>query len=543
MKLIPAVPYDTDSEAEKKIFGYLRETDLGLSAVALHSLSLSDVQYRLAGEIDFIIVSRLGLLILEVKGGGVKVVDGEWHFTNRYGQTNRKRRGPFKQAEDATFRLKTDLEREGIDLRRNLIAHGVCFPDVIFDQHSAEWSDEIIFDQRSEPSARAFTRYLQGLYTYWSKLKGNTEPLSKELLEDIVGYLRPNFEFLPSVSSVLSKLQRSMDKLTEDQCAAVDAAERFPQLICEGGAGTGKTFIALHVARQLTIEFRKVGLVVWNPSLAAFLRSRVTGSRVAVITYEEVMRLDPGAFDALIVDEGQDLMRPEYLAELGRVLKGGISEGRWRFFLDPNAQSALEGNFDRATYEAFSSGHHPLVLKRNCRNTQDIVLQTRLVSGADMGVAFAGDGPPVEFHYWKDPAEAAKLLERQLHSLQMMGVRSEEITILSPNPMAGSCLALMCSAVRSRIIELTPENSADMPLKGTTFSTIRNFKGFENSIIIVTDLNRLESDEDLATFYVAMSRARGRLIIDVAENLRSRLIELQQQNVILLSKDIQHGNH
>ncbi|MBS1711256.1 MAG: NERD domain-containing protein [Armatimonadetes bacterium] len=543
MRVIPAVPYDTDSEAERKIFDFLREIDLGSESVALHSLSLSDVHYRLAGEIDFVIVCREGILILEVKGGGVKVVDGVWYFTNRYGQTNRKRRGPFKQAEEAAFRLKRDLSDEGLDLRDHLLAHGVCFPDIRFDQHSTEWPDEIVFDQRFEASPQSFGRYLKGLFRYWRTLKANTEPLSKGLIEDVAGYLRPSFEVLPSISSVLSKLQRRMDKLTEDQCAAVDAAERFPQLICEGGAGTGKTFIAMHVARQLAVENDRVGLVVWNPSLAAFLQSRLTDPRVAVICYKEASKLESNSLDALVVDEGQDLMRREYLAELERILVGGLTEGSWRIFLDPNAQSGLEGNFDRATYESLVAGHHPLVLKRNCRNTQDIVLQTRLISGADMGVAFAGDGPPVEIHYWKDKAGAAKLIEEQLLALQMSGVRPEDITILSPYEMVDSSLAQVSPAVRARIVNLTPEVARNLPLQSTSFSTIRNFKGLENSLVIATDLDRLDNDGDLATFYVAMSRARGRLLMNVAERLRTPLRDLQLKHVSLMTQDTANVQH
>lgn len=54
----------------------------------------------------------------------------------------------------------------------------------------------------------------------------------------------------------------------------------------------------------------------------------------------------------------------------------------------------------------------------------------------------------------------------------------------------------------------------DFPLKHVSFTTIGNFKGLENEVVIVIDVPPLPSDrQDLATRYVGMSRARSLLSI------------------------------
>ena len=38
--------------------------------------------------------------------------------------------------------------------------------------------------------------------------------------------------------------------------------------------------------------------------------------------------------DYLIIDEAQDLMTDDYLETLDLLLKGGLKDGNWRFFMD-----------------------------------------------------------------------------------------------------------------------------------------------------------------------------------------------------------------
>ncbi len=74
MRMIPSFPHKTDSSGEWRVFDRLRtafehDTDSDLSA--FHSLNLTRHAYKRFGEIDFVIVGGPGVLVLEVKGGGI----------------------------------------------------------------------------------------------------------------------------------------------------------------------------------------------------------------------------------------------------------------------------------------------------------------------------------------------------------------------------------------------------------------------------------------------------------------------------------------
>ena len=82
------------SSAEKKIFEKLKDLNLK-NAYILHSLGLPRHKNKIYGEIDFVIVCENGIACLEIKGGKVQCVQGEWIFQNRYGQEFKKNEDPL----------------------------------------------------------------------------------------------------------------------------------------------------------------------------------------------------------------------------------------------------------------------------------------------------------------------------------------------------------------------------------------------------------------------------------------------------------------
>ena len=58
------------SRAERKVFESLSNINVGQHCLSYHSLNLPDHAYKFLAELDFVIVSALGVLVLEVKGEG-----------------------------------------------------------------------------------------------------------------------------------------------------------------------------------------------------------------------------------------------------------------------------------------------------------------------------------------------------------------------------------------------------------------------------------------------------------------------------------------
>lgn len=54
---------------------------------------------------------------------------------------------------------------------------------------------------------------------------------------------------------------------------------------------------------------------------------------------EAFLELEIEQFDCLILDEAQDLMTEHYLEALDFILKDGLCDGRWYFFMDAEKQN------------------------------------------------------------------------------------------------------------------------------------------------------------------------------------------------------------
>jgi len=76
----PKIHPDVKSSAERRFFDWIRDEAGTEDWICLHSLGLSEHEAKRRAEIDFLLLTRIGIFVLEVKGGRVTRKDGEWHF-------------------------------------------------------------------------------------------------------------------------------------------------------------------------------------------------------------------------------------------------------------------------------------------------------------------------------------------------------------------------------------------------------------------------------------------------------------------------------
>ena len=95
--MIPSViSPDVKSNAEKHIFKWFQKAPGTEDWIILHSLGVSNHKKVIHGEVDFFaLIPEMGIFALEVKGGRVRRQNGIWSFTDKYGHTDTKERGPF----------------------------------------------------------------------------------------------------------------------------------------------------------------------------------------------------------------------------------------------------------------------------------------------------------------------------------------------------------------------------------------------------------------------------------------------------------------
>ena len=84
---------------------------------------------------------------------------------------------------------------------------------------------------------------------------------------------------LPQRSVVARALanQDAADALTEHQAVILDAIQLLNRVEIRGGAGSGKTFLAMEQARRLSAKGQRVALVCYSHGLASYLE-RITAN-------------------------------------------------------------------------------------------------------------------------------------------------------------------------------------------------------------------------------------------------------------------------
>ena len=336
-------------------------------------------------------------------------------------------------------------------------------------------------------------------------------------LKALQQFLRPDFEAVVPLHVSVHDVEARIVRLTEDQLRWVDAIEVNPRVICSGGAGTGKTMLALELARRWCAAGMKTVLACHSPWLKRYLeRYSLPGLTISLADSIHVTARRAGIdkFDALIVDEGQDILNMDALDMLDRFLSGGISEGQWCFFHDVNNQSGLCGSYVPDAYDYLSASnalHIPL--KTNCRNSLPILQRIQGDLNADVGNSGVGDGPAVREVCVTDVDSAIQALGKELHDLvDCEGFNPGDIVVLSPVPFTQSWTSSLPSNIRDSITVLDDASPRNMSRHTIGYAQIGDFKGLESEVVVLVDMSRPGHNETLRSLhYVGMSRARALL--------------------------------
>lgn len=550
-RMIPAAAVEsTSSSAERKLFTLFRD-QLPATWTVLHSLGLSSHAKKPWAEIDFVLVGPDGVYCLEVKGGDVSRHNGLWHFTDRYGNVHTKAEGPFQQVGGAAAALYHFLTEHSRGFNA-IVGYGVMMPDVVFREDGPDIELNVLYD--STDAERSMKAYVQRLAEYWRKrLRRSDDPLAPGECSSIVDALRGDFDFHKPLSRIAQDVCNELLSLTTDQYKALDTMEENPRCIIKGGAGTGKTLLAVEEARRAAAHRKRVLLCCYSRNLATFLKSAIDEELIHIESLHRLMygyisaagltsllpdaeehylfevgypqtciealtRLDSfQPFDTIVVDEAQDLMLDTYLDVLDVLLKDGLDQGMWCFFLDPK-QNVFKG-IQQGIHERLKRCHAAVAtLHVNCRNTRPIAVSNALLSGLSPDAVARAGGPEVEMYWFRDRSHVRRAISNFIARLLSDGVRAEQIVILSPYRLAASAVAHGIDCPHS-IADLS---DTGVPAGGCIgFSTISAFKGLEADFVGVVDINHLLSPEMTSFIYVATSRARVLLGVFIDEQSRA----------------------
>lgn len=551
----PYMGEEIKSNAEKKMYDVLQQLNME-DAYVLHSLGLPKHQSKIYGEIDFVVVCKRGVLCLEIKGGRVECRDGKWFFTDRYGVERQKPEGPFAQVIGNMFSILTELKNRFTNnphMKNALVGCGVVFPDIEFKSTSQEIIPEIVYDTRTDN----ITDYINGVFDYWTE-RQHREPskFSKRDVKDIVDFFRGDFTFVPTLRDRLDNVEKRLVRLTNEQSQIMYALGLNRHLLIEGNAGTGKTLLAMNFVSQRATKGDKVLYLTFNKNLAKNINTQIEkNDNLKVINihalFGEYVTVDmtkmsanpqkyfgeelPEAFfdyinglnadeldnikyDLLVMDEGQDIIKPIYLYSLDALLKGGLEKGNWAIFYDEK-QNIYNPEYADGMEILESYNKTKFKLFVNCRNTVQIGTYSSKASGVEITDFLQENGEEVQKISYTDEADFKQKIKDIMKKLRAEKIDSTDVAFLAPKKYSNSMLSTAGISVNELGDNYDPKSQLPK------FATIQGFKGLDAKIVVLVEVDNITSKNFAKFMYIAGTRARTLLYVVASEDYWKREVQ------------------
>src|SRR6266511_1778250 len=557
-RLIPAFMDDATPPGERDVFNMLAGGPSDW--VALHSLDVAPWNRGLRTEIDFVVIAPdSGVLCIEVKShDAISFENDRWLPTTI-------KRSPFKQASDGRHALYRGLREVAPQLKHVPIVHCCIFPNAQFDVgrnlsvHSWELMDVRVF--RGFASAETFCAELKARMIKSIKSDANlhrlTNPLSQWQIDDLIRSCVPIQKRRPDARDEIIRREQHVEAiLREQQKPVLRLAALNDRIVVSGGAGTGKTLIALELARRGAEDGRRVGLLCFNQMVGDWLENKaqnlepkipnlVVGRAVRVMAQMAEIEIpkqpasdfwenelpqmleqrltDPdfaaiASFDYLVIDEAQDLLaRPTLWCCVVGCLTGGISSGKFCLLGDFDNQTLGDREVMTEQLMSLDASARPVKWKlaENCRNYRivgDTALQLAGLTGnVYSGYMRVGGGVQnYNISFYTSETEQLNQLSQWLKEFKAQRYKPSEITILSFR--AGEACA--ATQLRDRGLKIGPAWHRGDHIG---YATVHAFKGLENKIILLTDVLLEEKDFHRYLFYTGMTRATevARVLCDI----------------------------
>jgi hypothetical protein len=549
------------SQAEEQVYRLAKS--LSNEWRVYHSITLSmkeEYDGVKDGEIDFVLYHpKHGVIVLEVKGGRISLDgdSGKFYSLNRHGRSFLIK-NPFQQAITWRNRFVRFLRANQVHVP---VSHAVCFPQV---------------DESEFPTHTTIERSLllgrQGLERLESFLEGvvrsfhredflKFKNVSEELDRLLIG---SSFESRPLLREYIDTHEAEVLESDLMHDVLIGPVTGVPRLGIEGEAGTGKTVLAMTLARHFRDAGERVLYLVSSPLLAARISGEI-GAGIEVRGIQELasshgvnLLVTPSdwsktpqdyvqieaperlrksieasgkRYSVLIVDEAQDI-QPYWWVALEAILESRDGSKLYTFF--DRAQGVFGGS------EESQSGYKPedtlpvppnyMRLGSNYRNTRQICEFSRGFRRANhLHIPASSDRDgfvPVIIKY-KDAEDAKKKMANLVRELtDDRGVREDEIMLLSGRAPENkdSVLAGVDTLSGLKLSKLSSERLKEArPIKAGEIgiATIASFKGLDAKIVIAFNLSEynLAPEHPIMSslMYVAMTRAKHMLYVFVRE--------------------------
>ena len=466
-----------------------------------------------------------GIAVIEVKGGRVDHDGTTWRQTG--GAARSKVIDPVGQGKRSKYALRSYLDQDPRWRRRRArFAHLVAFPatSVSDDVNPTDCPRWMVID-RDQTDAAA--RIAQDVLTR----QQDAPPLITVAdVEDLVEILTGRPMAQRDIVAEVEARDVECDLLTQQQAKVLGYIRNMNRVEIRGGAGSGKTWLAVEQARRLTAAGQRVGLLCYSRGLSSYLRRRVEllrpNERPAYVgTLHDLGRewgAAPGSdddsdywerrlphemgrlaahlseaerYDAFVVDEAQDFSDswwPALLAGMRDSQRGGL----YAFADEGQRVFARQG---RPPVELA-----PIDLDENLRNTKQIAQTFGSLAPQQMRYR-GGDGVPVAFI--------------PCSSEEALGAADDAAVALLDDGWAPEHVALLVTGHRHPMQRERQLHGQDRYWasywegEDVFYGHVLGFKGLERPAVVLAVNGFREEARAREMLYVGLSRARDLLIV------------------------------
>ncbi len=545
-------PLQSGSTKSEDLFWKELKHQLSDDFYVYHSLPYLTKDGR-QGEVDFLVLHpEWGMMNIECKGWGVeRANNGKWY--RLYGNGNRKKlkRSPMEQARQQIEDIVSELEGPAREVVEDWFPRfpifycwALAFPMTTRPKINLplDLQPEVVIDAK-QMADNLEERVVAAYKFHAQKFDGRVRTVSEEEFEALRHtVISPTIQLPPIAAARIALEKSQILRLSSEQAQIIRQLMINRRLRVTGGAGTGKTVLAIHGAKLLAQEGKHVLLTCFNSALCDYLRDVVSSwpnmpGRVDVYNFHKLCAqagydlgdgLDFPSRDASIEEQRAFWREKAPFVALDALEKGEFSLGPWDAVIVDEAQDfapmwwdvleeclrhredskmvvfydEAQNIFDRESAIPDIPAIFPL--RYNFRNTRAIADVVRELGGVTMEshpecppgkepVVYQQPGPT------KTRRQVGELLEKLLEKDE---VEPSQIAILTPHTPKNSSLEGATELGGHRVV-----HSASRWSDGVLHCSISSFKGLEADIVILVDIDPTDERCSVNARYVAASRA------------------------------------
>lgn len=498
-----------------------------------HNYNLSNhpaSKRKVEGQVDFILLSKYGILIIEVKGGGLRVDENDCYYSyNQRGEYQSQ--NPFVQAKEYVHTLKNYIDSSVFVYRAIILPHEAGFvlkgpqlegyKDIFFSKADMDGLDERAIQNKffafiSNLNKKARNRSLSKSFKTLASEELNKK--ANELYPLLTGkdLKRLKSELFPVQSTYGYNPDKiNAELICKENYEILKGLRRNKNVIVQGGPGTGKTVLAIKYLAENLLKQQKGLVFCANKLIRSKLEHiilndyKLDPNNISFRIFTEVVTPESvsNEIDFLVFDEAQEYFE-KGLYDFIEKVNAKLEKPKLLVLYDPD-QAIVSNLNDLEWYTDFfiEMGYSHFFFDENYR-----CIQNKSIAEVSNCILFNEYGK-IKSKYGNllfSVDDLKSKLEKIKEIITETKFTSSEKIILVQSQLMDEFAAIINDYFKSDIEEITEAN-INIPSNKIRYTSPIKFRGLENdSVYLITkEIN----DSTKVQNYVGATRAMSDLNI------------------------------